>query len=143
MPRSRDLAIFFVDHHNNDDNDTNDYLIPIISDLLCLVLYTHQQVNLPPLLTHTHTHTHSTTAVSVQLTAAQNQQCPPGVPIINCFVNPCTAASCPNIPTATCRADYCGGCNARWYVGGGSIEVTRNCTSKSNSMYQYLFADQV
>ena len=36
---------------------------------------------------------------------------------VNCFVNPCRFATCPNHPTATCRANYCGGCNAEWFIG--------------------------
>ena len=36
--------------------------------------------------------------------------------IVNCLVDPCLSSSCPENPSATCQADYCGGCNAKWYV---------------------------
>ena len=36
--------------------------------------------------------------------------------VVNCIVDPCLSSSCPQNPYATCIADYCGGCNARWYV---------------------------
>ena len=36
--------------------------------------------------------------------------------IVNCFVDPCQSSTCAYNPTATCVADYCGGCNARWFV---------------------------
>ena len=65
----------------------------------------------------------------VLLGAAQAQECPTDVPVVLCFVDPCLTATCPNVPTATCRADYCGDCNARWFVNSGTVEVTRNCTT--------------
>ncbi|KAK3104100.1 hypothetical protein FSP39_024411 [Pinctada imbricata] len=51
--------------------------------------------------------------------------CPPGVPIFNCLVDPCSIATCPKYPTANCRDDFCGGCNARWFIG--DTEVTKKC----------------
>ena len=47
----------------------------------------------------------------------------------NCLVAPCQFASCPAFPAATCRSDYCGGCNARFFVGKGrrKREVTDRC----------------
>jgi uncharacterized membrane protein len=35
---------------------------------------------------------------------------------VNCFVAPCQFAKCPNYPGAKCFNDYCGGCNARWFL---------------------------
>ena len=46
---------------------------------------------------------------------------------VNCLVNPCQFASCPNVCGATCVADYCGGCHARWLLHG--MEVTDQCQS--------------
>ena len=43
----------------------------------------------------------------------------------NCLVNPCTFATCPGVNGATCVADYCGGCDARWLLNGQ--EVTDQC----------------
>ncbi|CAL1545074.1 unnamed protein product [Lymnaea stagnalis] len=46
--------------------------------------------------------------------------------IVNCFVEPCRFSKCA-VEGATCGDDYCGGCNARWYVGGK--EVTSQCAA--------------
>ena len=51
--------------------------------------------------------------------------CPDGSQPVICLVDPCEYASCPAITSATCVADYCGGCNARWYVK--DLEVTHVC----------------
>ncbi|OQV14515.1 hypothetical protein BV898_11237 [Hypsibius exemplaris] len=50
--------------------------------------------------------------------------CPPES-IVNCFVNPCRFARCPNVPAAICHANYCGGCNAQWFLG--IRDVTPRC----------------
>ncbi|UJR28287.1 hypothetical protein I4U23_009535 [Adineta vaga] len=34
---------------------------------------------------------------------------------VNCFVDPCGMAKCNKHPEATCRSNYCGGCNAWFY----------------------------
>ncbi|XP_060084701.1 kielin/chordin-like protein [Ylistrum balloti] len=41
--------------------------------------------------------------------------CKDGKPRVNCFLNPCDVQQCPLFPRATCVADYCGGCNARFF----------------------------
>ncbi|XP_078608963.1 uncharacterized protein LOC144880582 isoform X2 [Branchiostoma floridae x Branchiostoma japonicum] len=46
--------------------------------------------------------------------------CPPGVHVFNCFANPCDVASCPAHPEATCQANYCGGCNAKFFDEDGN-----------------------
>ncbi|XP_033728451.1 prestalk D11 protein-like [Pecten maximus] len=51
--------------------------------------------------------------------------CKNGEPLVNCLVNPCSAQGCPRYPNAKCVADYCGGCNARFFVK--SKEVTNFC----------------
>ena len=51
--------------------------------------------------------------------------CDPDTERFNCLFNPCDNAYCPNIPDANCLPDYCGGCNARFYVN--SVEVTEEC----------------
>ena len=51
--------------------------------------------------------------------------CPPGQDPVQCLIAPCTFAHCDNYPTAVCVDDYCGGCNARFFVG--KIEVTSLC----------------
>ena len=51
--------------------------------------------------------------------------CSDGSVPVNCLVNPCDTATCPAINKATCAADYCGGCNARWLLNGD--DVTNQC----------------
>ena len=41
--------------------------------------------------------------------------------IVNCLVDPCSVATCPNYPQANCRANYCGGCNAEFYDASGAL----------------------
>lgn len=51
--------------------------------------------------------------------------CPPGVPLVNCFANPCDTATCPNFPNSRCVFDTCGGCNAKFFIGRN--EITNEC----------------
>ena len=44
--------------------------------------------------------------------------------IAYCFADPCESSSCPYNPSATCIADYCGGCNARWY---DHVSLQKHC----------------
>ncbi|CAH1271521.1 FCGBP [Branchiostoma lanceolatum] len=46
--------------------------------------------------------------------------CPPGVNMVECFADPCDNAECPANPNATCKANYCGGCNAVFYDAQGN-----------------------
>ena len=59
------------------------------------------------------------------ITTYHTTGCPDGSQPVNCLVNPCEYASCPAIKNAKCVADYCGGCNARWYIK--DLEVTHVC----------------
>jgi len=36
--------------------------------------------------------------------------------IVNCFAQPCGVTTCDAYPEAVCEDDYCGGCNARFYL---------------------------
>ena len=56
---------------------------------------------------------------------SSDMSCDPDTERFNCLFNPCDNAYCPNIPDANCLPDYCGGCNARFYVN--SVEVTEEC----------------
>ena len=49
----------------------------------------------------------------------EDEKCVP----VNCFVDPCSVASCPAVPGATCISNYCGGCNAI-FVDPATSEVT-------------------
>lgn len=51
--------------------------------------------------------------------------CPEGVSTVFCIVDPCLFATC-EVEGAECVADYCGGCNDRWYLG--LQEVTSLCS---------------
>jgi len=56
----------------------------------------------------------------------KKKSCPTA--LVNCFIDPCTGASCPGVPEAVCRPNYCGGCNAEFWTG--SRDVTKACSSK-------------
>ena len=59
--------------------------------------------------------------------------CPFGTFPVNCLLSPCRFATCPAVEGATCVADYCGGCNARWLLNGQ--EVTSQCFSGGEHYY--------
>ncbi|XP_055340833.1 uncharacterized protein LOC129589926 [Paramacrobiotus metropolitanus] len=51
--------------------------------------------------------------------------CPMGVPGVQCFVEPCAGKTCPKNAYAKCCNNYCGGCNAYFYANG--VNVTGSC----------------
>ncbi len=53
--------------------------------------------------------------------------CPPGVREFTCLVDPCLLTECLPHPTAVCIPDFCGGCNARFYLA--DTDVTSLCRS--------------
>ena len=59
---------------------------------------------------------HPTDAFAVCCCNDTAAYCPGCTYPVRCFVNPCSVSSCPAIPSARCRPDYCGGCRARYYV---------------------------
>ena len=61
--------------------------------------------------------------------------CPNCTHPVNCFADPCQFASCFPYPSARCESDYCGGCNARFYVG--ETEVTANCSMPIQPCQRY------
>ena len=46
--------------------------------------------------------------------------CPEGVEEFVCLTAPCTVNTCTAHPDATCRDNYCGGCNAEFYDANGN-----------------------
>jgi hypothetical protein len=52
--------------------------------------------------------------------------CPEGW--VNCFVDPCLMATCPLYPNPECMANYCGGCNAEWFLNGEEVFCDENLT---------------
>ena len=82
---------------------------------------------------HVHTCTQSITIIYMFiLYISAVTECPSGVPMVQCFADPCSVTQCPQYPDATCNADYCGGCNARFY--DNNIEITDQCTGKLISL---------
>ncbi len=65
-------------------------------------------------------------ALFIVSTTEEPPTCPPDKPQFYCLVDPCQVTDCPAHPDATCTADYCGGCNARFYDSDGN-EVTDTC----------------
>lgn len=57
-------------------------------------------------------------------------QAPTACQMVFCFVDPCTVNSCPGVPTATCRSNYCGGCYAHFFNAAGE-NVTSMCSQLS------------
>ena len=51
----------------------------------------------------------------------RESECPRGVSIVACFANPCNTAVCKSSPNAKCVANFCGGCNAEFYVGSKKV----------------------
>ena len=51
--------------------------------------------------------------------------CADDTSLISCYPDPCSVTRCPAHPDAECVADYCGGCNARFYNTAG--EQITNC----------------
>ena len=64
----------------------------------------------------------------VGATRAPPTQPPCTLGIYNCLVDPCSSATCPAQPTATCRANTCGGCNAHFFD-----DMCRNVTLFCNT----------
>jgi len=55
--------------------------------------------------------------------------CPAGVPMVPCFVDPCTVTHCPAYPNANCTANYCGGCHAIFTQNGQTVNCGTGGTS--------------
>ena len=58
----------------------------------------------------------------------QPSECPKDIPIVACLTNPCDSKKCAAFPTATCKANFCGGCNAEFFVDQKKV----NCKATSN-----------
>ena len=52
-------------------------------------------------------------------------KCPADKPETKCLTNPCGTATCQAFPTAICKPNYCGGCNAEFFLGGAKINCGR------------------
>jgi len=58
-------------------------------------------------------------------------RCPRNKPTVQCAENPCSTAYCARFPRAQCIPNYCGGCNAHFYLGGKQIQ---NCGKTCSSI---------
>ena len=63
----------------------------------------------------------------IKKTFAGRSGCPLGVPMVYCFVSPCSVNTCPAYPSATCEDDYCGGCNAIFRDSSGNVLSYNDC----------------
>ena len=52
-------------------------------------------------------------------------ECPKGIPIVTCAVNPCDVSTCPAFPKARCQGNYCGGCKADFFVDGDKVDCCK------------------
>ena len=59
------------------------------------------------------------------------KKCDDDVQSVQCLVNPCDIAQCPNIPNVTCVPSNCGQCSARFYNTSG-YDVTYKCSKCKN-----------
>jgi hypothetical protein len=71
--------------------------------------------------------------------------CPADKPLHYCFVPPCLTATCPAYPGAECVNNYCGGCNAEFYVDNKQKQVKcgeldlPDLYSRNNNIHYNLF----
>ena len=49
-------------------------------------------------------------------------ECAPGVYLMRCTAIPCDVNDCPAYPRAECRNNYCGGCNAEFFVNNRKVD---------------------
>ena len=55
--------------------------------------------------------------------------CAANIPRARCYVSPCKYAKCPGEPTAECIDNYCGGCNAIFFLNGKRLK-RQSCLPK-------------
>ena len=54
---------------------------------------------------------------------------------VECFVNPCEMIDCLAYPNAYCIPDYCGGCNANFYLN--NILITDQCLEQEDCLSSF------
>lgn len=59
--------------------------------------------------------------ISIVFISVSVLECPKGVPIVGCAVNPCDSATCALYTNVLCQANFCGGCFAEFYVNGRKV----------------------
>ncbi len=53
--------------------------------------------------------------------------------LVSCFADPCSFATCPGVPGAICRANYCGGCYAHFFDPTTDQNVTERCSPETTT----------
>ena len=66
--------------------------------------------------------------------------CPNGTQMVDCVADPCNVTECPLHPDALCYSDFCGDCNARFFLYPSGEEVTETCGGHSQSQNCHLRA---
>eukprot|EP00794_Sanderia_malayensis_P020243 gene20243-22225_t len=56
------------------------------------------------------------------MTVSSSPMCPKGVPVFNCFKDPCMGKECPRYPEARCVQNYCGGCGYDFFHKGKKVD---------------------
>ena len=49
-------------------------------------------------------------------------ECDHGTPIVACSFKPCAQLHCLDYPDAVCKPNFCGGCNAEFYIDGSKVQ---------------------
>ena len=58
--------------------------------------------------------------------------CPINAPEVSCLVDPCRVRICRTFPTAQCRSNMCGGCNAHFFINNRLVDCSKfNCSDMS------------
>ncbi|XP_072047066.1 kielin/chordin-like protein [Amphiura filiformis] len=73
--------------------------------------------------------------VTLAVVVTGQNDCPPGVPMVACFEDPCNVTSCSDSNAQQCVPYYCGGCYALFYDGDGYLihECSSGVCSTSNA----------
>lgn len=59
--------------------------------------------------------------------------------IVNCVDDPCRTATCEKFPEAKCVANFCGGCNAEFFVDGKKVDCNpRTCLKDGDQCGGFL-----
>lgn len=64
--------------------------------------------------------------------------CPADKPRRNCAQNPCDGATCPNVPTSSCRPNYCGECKAEFFQGQRKL-TDYDCIEKRKNQMELQY----
>ena len=66
-------------------------------------------------------------------------ECAKGVPLVFCASNPCDSKRCSAYPNAECKANYCGGCNAEFFVDDKKVDCSASLNPSKDSLFLFFF----